>query len=140
MVKNKITVKNFKYEILGEELNIFMEYMDQGTIKSKLKKLKEKEMQMSENVARIYTKQILLGLEYMHCIKGVFHRDLKPENVLLNSFEEVKISDFGESKLIQQSEWTLIGTPSYMAPEIINNVILKRKTPKNIIFLLIFGH
>lgn len=98
---------------------IFLEYAGGGTLKSKIKKLKEKGKVMDENQVRIYTKQILLGLEYVHCVKGIFHRDIKPDNILLTLSETIKISDFGESKFIDLSGGTTVGTPAYMAPEII---------------------
>jgi eukaryotic-like serine/threonine-protein kinase len=65
---------------------------------------------------------ILDGVKYAHS-QGVIHRDLKPENVLLNSDEDVAISDFGlgramdaqTSRKTYTGEW--LGTFAYMAPE-----------------------
>ena len=69
---------------------------------------------------------------YMHA-RNVLHRDLKPENVLVCGAHEdrVKLVDFGLSKLVGGSQGlsrahTMVGTPSYLAPEIEN---LKRRTP-----------
>ncbi|MBK03223.1 MAG: hypothetical protein CL932_00550 [Deltaproteobacteria bacterium] len=73
------------------------------------------------------TQQILSGLIYMHRHR-VVHRDLKPENIFLCNKEEgesVKILDFGLAKIVlEETDMTLtqadsmIGTPSYMSPEL----------------------
>jgi serine/threonine protein kinase len=114
-----IPVKNYHYHTEGSDLYIFLEYAGGGTLKSKIRKLKQKGQTMDENQVRIFTKQILQGLEYVHCVKGIFHRDIKPENILLTLSETIKISDFGESKFVNLSGMTQVGTPAYMAPEII---------------------
>jgi p21-activated kinase 1 len=104
----------------GDELYIFLEYAGGGTLKEKIKKLREQNKTMSENQVKIYTKQILEGLEYLHCVKGIFHRDIKPENILLTISENIKLSDFGESKFVNLSGGTFVGTPAYIAPDIIS--------------------
>ena len=71
---------------------------------------------------RIYTLQILQGLEYLHCVKRVIHRDIKPENVLVSGLGRIKLSDFGEAKFLEESTGTVKGTIAYMAPEIVNVV------------------
>ena len=74
-----------------------------------------------------------MGMAYLHH-KGVLHRDLKPANVLLGlpPRRTAKISDFGESRQLQlkgadgallatTGEMTMVGTPLYMAPEILRH-------------------
>ena len=74
-----------------------------------------------------------IGMAYLHD-KGVLHRDLKPANVLLGlpPRRTAKISDFGESRQLQlkgadgallatTGEMTMVGTPLYMAPEILRH-------------------
>ena len=117
---NNFIVKNYHYHMEGDDLYIFLEYAGGGTLKSKIHKLREDLKTMDENQVRIYTKQILEALEYLHCIKGIFHRDIKPENILLTLSENIKISDFGESKFVNVSGGTFVGTPAYIAPEIIS--------------------
>jgi serine/threonine protein kinase len=51
---------------------------------------------LPERVARMYFRQLIGGIEYMHS-KGVYHRDLKLENIVLSETLELKIADFGSS-------------------------------------------
>jgi len=73
-----------------------------------------------------YMRGIINGLDYLHS-NMVFHSDLKPENVLLTDEGEVKISDFGTSR-IEESEIAREhrGTIAYSAPEIDNEEFLWR--------------
>ena len=63
----------------------------------------------------------MIWLQYLHR-RGIVHRDLKPENLLVNSDGYLKLIDFGISKDISNVEfsYTLVGTPMYVAPEMIN--------------------
>ena len=60
----------------------------------------------------------MIALEHLLAL-DIMHRDLKPENILLNSAGFIKLTDFGESKVIKESKivTTMVGTPIYMAPE-----------------------
>lgn len=76
-----------------------------------------------EDQVAFYAAQMALGLFHLHLV-GIVYRDLKPENCLLNSGGHLVLTDFGLSKAIRTDDSDLpcrsiIGTPEYMAPEII---------------------
>lgn len=62
-----------------------------------------KRRKLSENTAKVIFKQILKGLEHCHA-NNVLHRDIKLDNILLDSRGEVKIGDFGVSKIVKDGE------------------------------------
>lgn len=75
--------------------------------------------------ARTYLHQMINGLEACHKA-GVAHRDIKPQNLLLDSDFQLKITDFGLSKIIEKESdlimrTTYVGTRGYQAPELLNN-------------------
>jgi hypothetical protein len=102
------------------EFGIIMEYMPGGSLDSYIEEGMDK---LSINQKKSIMKQILSGLEYLHKY-NIIHRDLKPGNILLSTDKtSVKISDFGISKQTNSdtnTRRTLVGTPWYMAPEVIN--------------------
>ena len=77
----------------------------------------------SESICKYFFNQMLKGVNYIHA-KGFSHRDLKPENILLDKNFNVKIVDFGfacplEGRDGSGNNHTQVGTPGYMAPEIL---------------------
>jgi len=77
--------------------------------------------QLSESQARFYAAQVLLVFRYLHEL-GIIYRDLKPENLLIDRYGYIKVTDFGFAKKLNRGEMTcsLVGTPDYMAPEILS--------------------
>ncbi|VUZ98190.1 cGMP-dependent protein kinase [Plasmodium vivax] len=73
---------------------------------------------LSKPQAQFYLGSIILAIEYLH-ERNIVYRDLKPENILLDKQGYVKLIDFGCAKKIQGRAYTLVGTPHYMAPEVI---------------------
>ncbi|WIA11040.1 hypothetical protein OEZ85_011193 [Tetradesmus obliquus] len=74
---------------------------------------------LPEPEAAFYFAQLLRGLLFMHQT-GFAHRDLKPENCVLEERTHVlKLIDFGLTKHIESARTMLVGTPEYMAPELV---------------------
>jgi len=81
---------------------------------------------MPEDVIWKILTRLILALEECHNKKDgkIFHRDIKPGNLFLDYCNNVKLGDFGLSRILgPESEYakTHVGTPYYMSPEQINN-------------------
>ncbi|XXG51206.1 hypothetical protein AAC387_Pa02g5031 [Persea americana] len=98
------------------DIGIVMEYMDGGTLDSLLRR---QSGTCSEDVLAGITRQVLEGLSYLHSHK-IVHRDIKPSNLLVNRKMEIKIADFGVSKIMCRTLDacdSFVGTCAYMSPE-----------------------
>jgi serine/threonine protein kinase len=78
---------------------------------------------LEDFLARTYFRQSIFGLEACHNA-GVAHRDIKPQNLLLDSRFNIKITDFGLSKVFESDadaimKTTYVGTKGYQAPELL---------------------
>ncbi|XP_015901114.3 mitogen-activated protein kinase kinase kinase 18 [Ziziphus jujuba] len=119
--------KEFSIDKNGEQqnYNVFLEYMAGGNL---LDVVHIFGGSLDEQVIRLYTKEILLGLKYLHD-NGIVHCDLKCKNVLLSSSGNVKLADFGSAKRMTKKttddegfvdSWqNIVGTPLWMAPEVL---------------------
>ena len=108
-------VQVYHFCVDSGEARLFMEWMSSGSVKTVLDTTGSR---LHELTLRRYSKESLLGLQYLH-EKSIVHRDIKPENMLVSGTGVVKLSDFGTSKLHEQSATTMhvVGTIPYMAPE-----------------------
>lgn len=75
---------------------------------------------MGEDQARFFFKQLCESLKYIHS-QGIVHRDLKLDNILIDDRNNLKLIDFGFSICVDKDQKLKIfcGTPSFMAPEIV---------------------
>ncbi|XP_012722871.2 cGMP-dependent protein kinase 2 [Fundulus heteroclitus] len=95
-----------------------MEFCGGGEIWTKLKEVGR----FDEHVAVFCTACVVEAYAYLHK-KNIMYRDLKPENLMLDMKGYIKLVDFGFAKELIRGEktYSFVGTPEYMAPEIIKN-------------------
>ena len=105
-------IKTFKDEKRVYFLTEYCEGIDLFDAIRKLGTLQNKD-------ARFYVACLLLSLEHL-ADRNIIHRDLKPENVIIDELGYPKLIDFGTAKIVTNRTFTIIGTPHYMAPEIIS--------------------
>ena len=116
----KYIVKYFDSFIDSDfNLNIIMEYCDNGDLNTYIQNQKKIKKYLTENEIWNFFIQISLGLAYIHS-KKILHRDLKPMNIFLTKKNEIKIGDLGVAKFLSTNSnaVTCIGTPYYLSPEI----------------------
>ena len=109
------------YEIFQDTNHYYfvMEYCDGGSITTYI----EKNGALSEELTKNIMFQVLQTLAHLHAC-GIAHRDIKPDNFLLKNKDinsPIKLTDFSLSRKFTQGStmYTLLGTPSYVAPELL---------------------
>ena len=116
-------VRVYEYYECHGVVFIVMELMQGGEL---FDRIVEYEHYTEKQAAEAF-RPIVDAVRYCHSL-GIVHRDLKPENLLYTTQDEnamIKVSDFGFVKFlipkVQEQLFTACGTPSYVAPEIINS-------------------
>ncbi|XP_070960810.1 TRAF2 and NCK-interacting protein kinase-like isoform X8 [Oncorhynchus clarkii lewisi] len=104
---------------IDDQLWLVMEFCGAGSVTDLIKNTKGNSLK--EEWTAYICREILRGLTHLHQHK-VIHRDIKGQNVLLTENAEVKLVDFGVSAQLDRTVGrrnTFIGTPYWMAPEVI---------------------
>ena len=140
--KNIVTLKENSKILYENKCFIVMEYCNGRNLYHFLNEYKKRGSTIPEIIIQFFFKQLCEGLKYLHD-NNIIHRDLKLENILLNyeslsvidkidyfncNYKDctIKICDFGLSKK-EISGVSFLGTPFYIAPEVISNKLLKEK-------------
>eukprot|EP00049_Salpingoeca_infusionum_P004908 m.85523 g.85523 ORF g.85523 m.85523 type:complete len:452 (+) comp12781_c0_seq3:455-1810(+) len=114
-------VKYFGSYFKSKDLWIVMEYCGGGSV-ADIMRLRKKPL--GEKALQPILKDSLQGLSYLHSLRKI-HRDIKAGNILLSDDGQAKLADFGVAGQLSDSlakRNTVIGTPYWMAPEIIQEI------------------
>ncbi len=137
-IHHPLIISNYEFYDCNEYYYIINEYCPET-----LHNILIKNTTLNEEYIKFYSSEILCAIEFLHH-KGYIHRDIKPENILISITGHIKLSDFdlstksnfihydvikkyyfGNIKYINHEPHinsnSFVGTPEYIAPEIINN-------------------
>ncbi|MGH0162604.1 UNVERIFIED_CONTAM: hypothetical protein FKN15_043255 [Acipenser sinensis] len=105
-----------------DNLYLVMEYLPGGDLLALLNRYEE---QFDESMAQFYLAELVLAIHSVHQM-GYAHRDIKPENVLIDRTGHIKLADYGSVARLGANKMVSsklpIGTPDFMAPEVLTSM------------------
>jgi serine/threonine protein kinase len=109
----------FDYGVQWPWHYLVMPYLKEGTLRQRL----QTRGPLSTEEAGLVLEQVASALQYAHD-RGILHRDIKPSNILLRDETFVYVADFGIAKALSEEQelthtGTVVGTPEYIAPELL---------------------
>ncbi|KAF5380965.1 hypothetical protein D9615_004098 [Tricholomella constricta] len=102
-----------------DKLNLYllMELAPCGTLRSVI----QKRAPLDSSTTAFYFSNLVAGISFLQ-ERDLLHRDLKPENILVGADGYLVIADFGTAaREGDETDWVLVGSPAYMAPELVSN-------------------
>lgn len=118
------------YKTKKNRLCIVMEYAENGDLQQKIKQQSSSGRLFSEQQILDWFTQMCLAIKHVHDRK-IIHRDLKTPNIFLTKDNTIKVGDFGIAKVLahtREKAKTVVGTPYYLSPEIIEGKEYSTKT------------
>lgn len=119
-LKHPNIVRYIGSTVEAHTINVFLEYVPGGSIASMVSKYGP----FDEHMIKLFARHILQALSYLHH-NNIAHRDVKGANILVDTQGVAKLADFGCSKSISvkssgpgENFQTMLGTPYWMAPEV----------------------
>ena len=120
-IDNENVIKYINSFFYDDSFYLIMEFCSNLDLRSFINEHKKDNKLISETIIRKIISGLCHGIKAIHN-NNMIHRDLKPENIFISDNYEIKIGDFGLSKILNETNYaqTKVGTLVYTAPEIYN--------------------
>lgn len=124
-LKHPYIVRYHESFIEDGTLAIVMDHAEGGDLAQRIIRHSRMGQPFEEPQIHRWLSQIVLGLKHLHKTL-IIHRDLKPQNIFLTSKDDLRLGDFGISKMLGRNtvvEEKTMGTPYYLSPEICTDML-----------------